>query len=79
MTIRKINQPNQPIDPSVGSDALAERLETLLGQMSAPKTIHNTLFAVEKRTDLSAGLGQPVMPTQVERPSTRTHRSISPV
>lgn len=48
MTTEHQKQPKQPIDPTFGSEALAGRLEALLGQMSAPKTIHNALFAVEK-------------------------------
>jgi D-alanyl-D-alanine carboxypeptidase len=48
MTTGKIKQPHQPIDLTVVSEVLAVRLETLLGQMTAPKNIHNALFAVEK-------------------------------
>jgi D-alanyl-D-alanine carboxypeptidase len=48
MTTEQKNQLNQPIDPTFGSEALAEHLEALLWQMAAPKTIHNALFAVEK-------------------------------
>jgi D-alanyl-D-alanine carboxypeptidase len=52
MTNGNLKQPHQPFDPTVRSEVLADRLDALLGQMAAPKTIHNALFAVEKM-DLS--------------------------
>jgi D-alanyl-D-alanine carboxypeptidase len=48
MTNGNLKQPHQPFDPTVRSEVLADRLDALLGQMAAPKTIHNALFAVEK-------------------------------